>query len=107
MSADKRIGHALARHRVALGISQEDLAVLSTERGSTMWQGTVGKIERGLRPLRLSEAVVFADIFRVTLDDLVDRGEAPEGGGNFLRALEVQRLIRDLEARRRELLGRG
>lgn len=75
MSIDERIGQNLA---IARGdTSQKELADRMRERGFKWSQATVWSIERGERPLRLSEAQEVADILMRPLDMLLAQdGEA-------------------------------
>lgn len=71
---DGRIGETL---RVLRGdVSQAELAEKMVERGFPKWsQSTVWTIEKGTRPLRLSEAKVLTEILGCSLNALLD---APE-----------------------------
>lgn len=67
MATDKQIGTNIRRLREAKGLSQADLA----ERlGDGFHQQTVGKIETGARPLRLSEASQLSLVFGVGIASL-------------------------------------
>jgi transcriptional regulator with XRE-family HTH domain len=58
-------GEKVRQWRRARNWSQEDLAERLRQHGFEMHQTTVAKIERGTRPLRVSEAAAIATIFRV------------------------------------------
>lgn len=60
---DAQIGRNVARARGAM--SQKDLALLMRQRGHKWSQATVWNVERGERPLRLSEANALAEILEV------------------------------------------
>ena len=60
-SIDERVGVNLRAYREAAGLSQEELAQRMVERGFGFSQATVWKIESGNRPVKVSEAVAFAD----------------------------------------------
>jgi len=60
--------------RQARGWSQELLAKLMTDRGSPMHQTSIAKIERAngpRRPITVSEAIRFAELFEVPVQDLL------------------------------------
>lgn len=62
---EKSFGIKVRDWRKARGWSQDDLASELNDLGFEMHQTTVAKIERGARPLRVSEAVAIAHIFGV------------------------------------------
>lgn len=76
---DKQIGQNLARLRGAM--SQKDLAVAMRKRGHKWAQATVWNVERGERPLRLSEATAIADVLGL---QSVQSITAPEGEFEYL-----------------------
>jgi transcriptional regulator with XRE-family HTH domain len=69
---DQQVGRRLAAARAKLGLSQ-------TEVGRRMGfaQSRVAKLETGTRRLLFSEAIGFADLYGISLSDLVPR----DGGG--------------------------
>jgi len=70
MSFDEMIGRNLTRVRGDM--SQKDLAAGMRDRGHRWSQATVWNVERGERPLRLSEAAVLATMFGVDVSSLLD-----------------------------------
>lgn len=60
---DAQIGRNLARLRGDM--SQKELAVAMRERGHKWSQATVWNVERGERPLRLTEATALGDILEL------------------------------------------
>lgn len=99
------MGQRITRYREGLAVSQESLARLMRDAGFGWQQATVYKTENGLRVLRLNEAMVLADLFRVSLDELTGRGGgSPETGAAYARLLEVRRGLQELAARERELV---
>lgn len=57
---------ALARDsRKRKRLSQQDVAEAMSSRGFPMHQTTLAKLERGQRPLRMSEAVALSDILLI------------------------------------------
>src|SRR3954447_4046528 len=74
---DRTFGARMRQARERAGISQGDLSVNLVLMHNVHWhQTTVGKIESGGRPIRLSEAVAVADLLGVPLDELAyDRGD--------------------------------
>jgi hypothetical protein len=61
---------------------------------SAICQTTVGKVESGSRPVRLGEALACADLFGLTIDEMLEDPDSPEAR---------DRRSRDLRARRHEL----
>lgn len=72
--ADCQIGANIRCLRRSAGMSQADLAT-AAGIGSTPHSGqlTVHKIESGTRRLQFSEAILIADVFGISLDDLAGR----------------------------------
>lgn len=66
---DEAIGQTIKRLRGEL--SQQNVADFMRERGFEWAQATVWSIEKGKRPLRLSEAEALADYFSVQILDLL------------------------------------
>lgn len=62
-------------------MSQKDLAIAMRERGHKWSQATVWNVERGERPLRLSEATALADVLEL---QSVQSITAPEGEFEYL-----------------------
>lgn len=76
-------------------MSQQHVVNLLHARGVTNWhQTTVGKVESGSRPVRLGEALACADLFGLTIDEMLEDPDSPEAR---------DRRSRDLRARRHEL----
>ncbi|MCM3779877.1 helix-turn-helix domain-containing protein [Microbacterium hydrocarbonoxydans] len=73
MTSDEQIGKNLVELRGDR--SQKDLADEMRKRGFRWSQATVWSIEKGERPLRLSEADAVADILGETVNMLVATGE--------------------------------
>jgi len=93
--ADSRFGRRMRSVREQRGLSQQALVAMLCGLGITHWhQTTVGKVEAGTRPVRLAEAMAVAQLFDMTLDELL---EDPAGG------LSRSRHSRQLLARRSEL----
>ncbi len=61
---EEQIGADVATARERAGMSQKELAAAMTERGFKWAQATVSQIEKGERPLRLSEADHLAELIR-------------------------------------------
>jgi ribosome-binding protein aMBF1 (putative translation factor) len=61
---DEQIGTDVATARERAGLSQKELAAAMTDRGFKWAQATVSQIEKGERPLRLSEADHLAELIR-------------------------------------------
>jgi transcriptional regulator with XRE-family HTH domain len=87
-SRDKAIGERIQKLRKARDLSQAELAE-SVERllGSPFHQQTILKIEKGARSLKYVEAMQFARVLGVPLDDL---GAVDGASGELLAMAEVQ-----------------
>lgn len=70
---DANVGRNAQRVRSIAGLSQTQVAQAMSQRGHSWQQQTVLKVERGSRPLRLSEAADLADFMGVEVRDLYDR----------------------------------
>jgi len=57
--------------REELGMTQLQVAREMTARGIVMRQSTIAKIEAGLRPVRVNEAVMLAAVLRTSLAGLL------------------------------------
>ncbi|MCS5732375.1 helix-turn-helix domain-containing protein [Herbiconiux sp. CPCC 203386] len=77
-SIDSNFGRALATIRDARNLSQRAFADRLSERGVVMDASAVSRIEQGKRPVRLSEAVVMADILDVGMNQLLGIARTPE-----------------------------
>jgi transcriptional regulator with XRE-family HTH domain len=84
--------------RRASGWSQRQLADAMTRLGYPWQQQTVAKVERGDRPLRLSEAMVMASVLGVPVDVLCsDRDDRSTAALSAPSALDLaQQLVRVL-----------
>lgn len=69
-SFDELMGANIQRYRTAAGLSQAELAETLSESGEQMHQQTIQKIEKGARPLRLSEALRIAGVLGVSIEVL-------------------------------------
>lgn len=94
MTPDERLGEIVQRERKSKGMSQSDLARAMTEAGHPMHQQTVLKIEKGVRPLKLAEALALTDALGMGLEEFHESEPLEE----FL-----DRLLSDLHASRQAL----
>jgi transcriptional regulator with XRE-family HTH domain len=76
---DQQVGRNVARLRLAKELSQADVAQALTEWGVPWHQQTQQKVERGVRPLRLQEAVGLAEVLRVDTQALYGEEEVVDG----------------------------
>jgi transcriptional regulator with XRE-family HTH domain len=67
MDFDERAGRLIQEIRQSEGLTQADVAQAMAERGFPMHQQTILKIEKGLRPLRLAEALALAEVLKMDL----------------------------------------
>ncbi|MBL0886190.1 helix-turn-helix transcriptional regulator [Myceligenerans indicum] len=90
---DKNIGRNLKKYRTSAGLSQVQLAMqLLTAGFEGVHPQTILKIERGQRPLRLTEARIVADVFDIPLNYLYETSKEAE---DELDGLRRERLIRE------------
>ncbi|WP_460749063.1 helix-turn-helix transcriptional regulator [Myceligenerans cantabricum] len=90
---DKNIGANLKKYRTSAGLSQVQLAMQLLNAGfEGVHPQTILKIERGQRPLRLSEARIVADVFDIPLNYLYETSKDAE---DELDGLRRERLIRE------------
>lgn len=83
---DRTIGQNLKRYRNAAGLSQSQLALQLLQAGfEGIHPQTVLKIERGERPLRLTEARIVAEVFDIPLNYLYETSEEAEDELDGLR----------------------
>lgn len=94
-TTDAQIGRTVQQLREHLGITQSRLAEDMVAHGHAWHQQTVVKTEKGLRPLRLTEACDLATVLHVELDRLTGAGQMrPEllaVRGHLLRCEEADR----------------
>jgi transcriptional regulator with XRE-family HTH domain len=77
--ADDRFGKRVKAERETRGWSQAEMAKILSDRGlRPMHPTTVAKIEAGDRSVRINEAVGMADLFEVSMDDLLGRKQGTE-----------------------------
>lgn len=65
------IGERLRGIRVCLGLKQEDLGREMAAMGVLCNRVTIAKMEADQRPLKLAEALVYARLAGITVEDLV------------------------------------
>lgn len=95
---DTTIGENIRRFREALGLSQAQLAQRLVDGGlEGFYPQTVLRVEKGIRPLRLAEALVVAEALNTELGALAADSERSE----------MLRVIADMTSKRNELLRAG
>lgn len=62
--------NAVATRRQQMGWTQVELLARLAEKGVILDSSAITRIEKGQREPRLSEALAFSDIFRISLDEL-------------------------------------
>ena len=85
---DELIGRNLARLRQ--GMSQTDLAKRMRDKGHKWTQPTVVAIEKGERPLRMSEAIDASNALGADLEDLVEYPASLDFYRDQVRAEEAE-----------------
>lgn len=104
---DTTFGLNVARKRTALNMSQASLvALLSRTTGWEWARKTLGKIEMGTRPVRLTEAYALADALNTTIDELSGRTSRVTAQSPLLMAQlgENRRMMTILRSRERALI---
>ncbi|MDO3383306.1 helix-turn-helix domain-containing protein [Gilvimarinus algae] len=69
------LGERLRIARARQRMSQLDLVIALEERGLTLTQSTIGKIERGERNLYVHQLVALAETLDISLDWAIYGGE--------------------------------
>ena len=108
MAFDRAFGARMRQARERAGISQEHLSSNLVLMHDVHWhQTTVGKIESGGRPIRLSEAVAVADLLHVPLAELVydSADDTPRIDRVALAYAELARVRQDIDAQLTRLRG--
>lgn len=101
--ADRRIGETVRALRGPR--SQRAIAEAMKDRGFAWVQSTLSEVERGVRPLRVSEAHALADVLGDRVERLLlPRDELVVGSGIF-RQLEAAQRVSELTERVAELTG--
>lgn len=106
---DALVGHNIREIRRASGMTQADLVADLAARGLSLRQQTIVKIEAGTRPLRLREAQLIAESFRVDVNTLTPATIAEAAA--LIRAtrkvedarLAIGRAVGELEVRQQAL----
>lgn len=70
-------GQRIRDLRRELGLKQGELAAALFERGLKLPQSSVHRLEVGQRPLRVNEAAVIADFFKVSMESLWESASQP------------------------------
>lgn len=90
--------------------TQEDLAAAMSSRGHRWWQTTVGKVEHGERPLRLSEAVDLCRVLDVELTDLIAPPQEAKARAELVEQVKTARVaderFREAQRSRHQTLSR-
>lgn len=93
------VGARIKTARESQEITQSGLARLMGDRGAIGFhQPTIDRVEAGIRPLKFQEAIIFASVLGLSLDELADDAEMSdlEIKAGLDRAIEV--LMREREA---------
>ncbi|MDN6739186.1 MAG: hypothetical protein L0L74_03660 [Corynebacterium casei] len=54
------------------GLSRDRVVSMLEERGISLHVNSLRRIEEGVQPLKLQESIAFADIYGMTISDLID-----------------------------------
>lgn len=84
LTTEQAFGQAVRAHRAQKGWSQRQLAELLEPVGIDVDASAVSRIEKGTRAVRLSEAVILAQVLDVPLETLL----VPPGRLNVIHELE-------------------
>jgi transcriptional regulator with XRE-family HTH domain len=91
---DQIVGENVQRFRTAAGLTQAELAAALSAEGDLIHQQTVQKVEKGLRPLKYSEAVRISNALNVSPTQLADSGDRAVLNARFLKAIAAANTIR-------------
>jgi len=69
---ENEVGLNIAKARIAMGLSQEQLAARLQVNGCDITRGTVAKIEVGLRHIKASELRALSKALNVSYEYLID-----------------------------------
>jgi len=102
--AERAFGARVRELRMALGVTQAELASRMTDMGYGMSQTMVAKMERGVRPTSVGELAVLGDILGVSLADLLAGESLPPEIARINEArLRVYSKAAAVQEHRREL----
>lgn len=104
---DSAFGLNVARKRIAMNVSQASLVGLLSRTTGWEWaRKTLGKIELGTRPVRLTEAYALADALNTTIDELSGRTSKVTAQSPQITAqlAENRRMMTTLRSRERVLI---
>lgn len=86
---ERLIGDRVRQAREARGMTQAELSQALRDRGSSHFHPTtISRIEKGERPLRLSDALALSSVLDTSVDNFRPRNAASEMFGQILRELE-------------------
>lgn len=71
-SVEERFGAEVAERRQVMGLSQKALADRLAEYGLKVDASAISRVETGTRALRISEAIVIAQVLGFSLEDVAD-----------------------------------
>lgn len=99
-SADREIGRLVRSRRTALGMSQGALGRAVQAGDPTLWdvgsaQTTIARTEAGTRSLKAREAVIFAQVLGLSVEELLGVEPAPTDA-EVLRDARLGRAVRGL-----------
>lgn len=101
---NRRFGPAVRARRVALGLSQDELAERVSVRGLFLSQAGIGKLERGERKVTLGEAFALADALGIELEQLVESDRGPAYTRAVAAHTEVAAAMKKLEGATEDFL---
>lgn len=58
--------------RSQYGLSRDKVVSMLEERGISLHVNSLRRIEEGLQPLKLQESIAFADIYGITINELIE-----------------------------------
>jgi transcriptional regulator with XRE-family HTH domain len=94
---DKQFGQQLKKQRDKLTWTQPQMAKMLEDKGvAPMGATTLAKIEAGTRSVRINEAVAIADLFEVSLDELLGR-QLPDDTSLTFAMTTLLGYVRDAE----------
>ncbi|MFD5111477.1 helix-turn-helix domain-containing protein [Streptomyces sp. NPDC058391] len=95
-TAESTFLRQMKHRRIALGMSQAELAERVSALGGALYQQTIAKLESGQRALRMSEADVLAAALGVTVQDMLTSGMSADGDSASNDSISARDLAAEL-----------
>ncbi len=94
---EQQTGELVRHHRIAHGLSQQELAAAMTSLGLSWHQTTVAKTEAAERPIRVNELVALARVLDVPASTLVEESRGHAGGRQLVELLRAKNRLSETQ----------